>query len=83
MDVHIINSLIKIKSKYINIETKYKPYIHTYFNDANEEIKRNYIKENEKVSKIKIIIESKVKSLSRLFEECSSIQKIIEKILKI
>ena len=30
---------------------------HVYFNDCNEEIKRRYLIENDKVSKIKVIID--------------------------
>ena len=36
-------------------------YYHIYFNDNKEEIKRNYLKENENVSKLKIIINYQIK----------------------
>ena len=42
------NSLIIIKKE---------DYIHIYFNNNEEEIKRNYLEKNEKVAKIKILID--------------------------
>ena len=38
--------------KFININNKYT-YYHIYFNDNGKEAKRNKIKENEKIEKIK------------------------------
>ena len=42
---------------YINDEEK---YYHIYFDNSNEEIKRNYLEENEKVKMVKIIIDYQV-----------------------
>ena len=42
--------------KFINMNENEK-YYHIYFNDNEEEIKRNYLKKNEKVAKIKILID--------------------------
>ena len=53
--------------KFINIPDKDKEYYHIYFDDSNEEIKRNYLEENEKVKKIKIKIDYQVTSLKELF----------------
>ena len=53
---------------FINIKKKYKSYFHIYFNDDLNEIKRDYITEKDKVSKIKVVIDYKIKSLSRLFK---------------
>ena len=62
---------------FINIKKKYKSYFHIYFNDdLNNEIKRDYITEKDKVSKIKIIIDYKIKSLSRLFKRIICIKSI-------
>ena len=44
--------------EFINIGKECEKYYHIYFNDNEEEIKRNYIKENDKVRKIKIILDS-------------------------
>ena len=62
---------------FINIKKKYKSYFHIYFNDdLNNEIKRDFITEKDKLSKIKAIIDSKVKSLSRLFKLIKCIKSI-------
>ena len=49
-------------------------YYHIYFNDNEEEIKRNYLKANRKVKKIKIIIDYEVKSFQDLFKRCDWIE---------
>ena len=60
--------------KFINITDRYKPYFHIYFNDNyNEEIKRNYLNENENVENIEIIIDYQIKSFEGLFEDCECI----------
>ena len=64
------------KNRFINISGKEKKYYHIYFDNSNEEIKRNYLEEKEKINKIKIIIEYKVKSLKELFAECEYISLI-------
>jgi len=61
--------------KFININ-KDKEYYHIYFNDNKEEIKRNYLNENENVEKIKIIIDYQIKSFYDLFENCKCIEHI-------
>ena len=43
-------------AKFINMNENEK-YYHIYLNDNKEEIKRNYLKENENVDKLKIIID--------------------------
>ena len=53
--------------KFINISEKDEECYHIYFNDSKEEIKRNYLKEKEKVNTIKIIIDYQVESLKKLF----------------
>ena len=55
----MINLLIFLKKK--------KEYYHIYFNDSNEEIKRYDLKQDEKVEKIKIIIDYQIKSFDGLF----------------
>ena len=49
-------------------------YYHIYFNDNKKEIKRNYLNENENVSKLKIIIDYQIKSFERLFDNCKCIE---------
>ena len=43
--------------KFININKESEKYYHIYFNDNREEIKRNYLNENEQIKIIKIIID--------------------------
>ena len=62
--------IIPIPNKYgpfINIEEKNKKYFHIYFNDNKEEIKRTELSKGDKVSKINIVIDYKVKSFNKLF----------------
>ena len=62
---------------FINIkEESDKSFYHIYFNESDEEIKRDYINKNEKISKIKIIIDMEEKSLAHLFEDSYHIKKI-------
>ena len=62
--------------KFINIEENDKKYYHIYFNNNKEEIKRNYINEDEKIKIIKIIIDYKIESFENLFEDCECIESI-------
>ena len=72
--------IISKKGKYgefINIDENDKLYYHIYFNDNKEEIKNKYeISEEDKVTKIKIIIDYQVKSFKELFIECECIESI-------
>ena len=43
--------------KFINIDKENEMYYHIYFNNNKEEIKKNYLNENENVEKIKIVID--------------------------
>ena len=71
---------IKIKNEYgkfININRNYKSNYHIYFNDNKEETKNKYeIEEEDKVKKIKIIIDHQVKSIEKLFKDCECIESI-------
>ena len=63
--------------KFIDIKENDKLFYHIYFNDNNEEIKNKYkINEEDKVTKIKIIIDYQVKSFKDLFYECKCIESI-------
>ena len=70
--------IIPDKDKYGNFINLIKDnsYYHIYFNDRKEEIHRNYITANDKVKKIKIIINYNVKSFENLFQECACIKSI-------
>ena len=60
--------------KFITISDK--SFYHIYFNDNKEEVKKNYIDENDKIIKVKILIDYEIKSLKGLFEQCKCIKKI-------
>ena len=71
--------LIPIENRYgkfINIPENGKEYLHIYFNGGRDEIKNNKLDFNNKVSRIKIIIEHPVKSFQKLFKDCYCIRKI-------
>ena len=56
-------------------------YYHIYFDNLNEEIKRNYLKDKEKINIIKIIIDYQVNSFKNLFNYCKYINSIFFKII--
>ena len=72
--------------KFINIpdedEDESKNYFHIYFDNSKEEIKRNYLKENDKVKIIKIIIDPQIISFKSLFSECKCVSSIFFKTFK-
>ena len=71
--------LIPIKNsdgEFINIRENEKKYFHIYFNESKNEINNNFLFENNKISKIKIIIDYQVKSFEGLFTYCECINSI-------
>ena len=60
---------------FINI-SRDKKYFHIYFNESKKEINKIYLNPEDKVSKINIIIDYQVDSLSALFIYCKCIQSI-------
>ena len=73
IEIEIIQDIF---GKFINIPKEEEKYFHIYFNDDNKEIKRNYTERKEIIEKIKIIIDDKVESFSKLFEDCRTIKSI-------
>ena len=71
-----IKPVINKYCKFINIKKEEEIYYHIYFNNNKEEIKRNYIKENEQIKIIRIKIDYQVKSFEKLFFECGCIESI-------
>ena len=51
---------------FINIPDDEIEYYHIYFDNSNEEKKRNYLNENEKVKMIKILIGYQIKSFKKI-----------------
>ena len=62
--------------KFINVHKHQRANFHFYFDDNPVENKNHYINKDEKVKKIKIIIDNEIKSFDRLFENSSCIKKI-------
>ena len=62
--------------KFLNNNYSDKPYYHIYINDNEKEIKKDYFDINDKVTKIKLIIDYEVKSFYSLFYDCKYIKKI-------
>ena len=63
--------------KFINIPKKVEKYFYIYFNDnKKEEIKRTKLHRKDKISKINVVIDYKVKSLYKLFYSCKLIESI-------
>ena len=72
--------IVPTKGKYgnfIKINKNDELFYHIYFNDNKKEIKNKYeINEEDKVKKIKIIIDYQVKSIEKLFYRCECIESI-------
>ena len=64
------------KGNFIRINEEDKSYYNIYFNNNKKEIKRTELNEDDKVSKINIIIEYQVKSFENLFYTCDCIESI-------
>ena len=62
---------------FININKENEEYYHIYYNDnKNEQIKSTSLNENDKISKINIIIDYQVESFNKLFYYCKCIESI-------
>ena len=77
----LIEFELKIKKdefgKFINVlNEKDKHFYHIYFNDDRIETKRRYVKKNEKIDKIKIVLGYGVLSFEKLFKDCRCIESI-------
>ena len=72
----IIIPVNKKYGKFINNSNENENFFHIFFNDNKQEIKRNYIEENDKVSKIRIKIDYQIMSFEKLFYKCDCIKSI-------
>ena len=61
---------------FIRIDEEDKKYFYIYFNDNKKEIKKTEINKDDKISKIKIIIDYQIKSFNYLFYNCDCIESI-------
>ena len=64
------------KTIIINIKEEEKTFFHIYLNNSRQELDRNYIKKVDEASKIKIVLDMNIKSLSGLFKDCYSIKEL-------
>ena len=64
------------KNYFINIGEKEESFFHIYFNNELAETKRNYYNKEEKIYKIKVIIDYDIKSFKELFKDCQCIELI-------
>ena len=71
--------IIPAKERYgtfVNVIHGFESFYHIYFNDSKEEVQKYYFTENDKLEKIKIIIDHEVVTFFSLFQDCSCIQSI-------
>ena len=71
-----IKPVVNKYSKFINIADEDKIYYHIYFNNKEEEIKRNCINIDDQIKIIKIRIDYHIKSFHGLFDGCNCIESI-------
>ena len=77
IEIELFPLIYEKKNYFINIKNnKYKRFFHIYFNDAKKEIHKIYFDEKENVTKIKIVIDDEINTLSELFKSCKCIEKI-------
>ena len=69
----------KFSGKFINIPDSMKDYYHIYFDNSKEETNKTCLNKNEKIEKIKIIIDYQIDSFKELFSQCKCINSIIFK----
>ena len=79
IEIEII-PLVGASGNFFNINQKNKSGYHIFFNDNKEEIKiekqNNYINKNDKIKKINLILDYKIKTIEGLFSNCKAIKKI-------
>ena len=77
IEIELIPINKEYENKFIKISNKeHESYIHIFFNNDKNEIKKNYFTKNENITKIKVIVDFEVKSLSGLFEDCKCLKSI-------
>ena len=65
-----------LKYKFINTLFNPRNFFHIFFDNDNTPIRRNYLKGNENVSKIKILIDGGAKKFDNLFFGCKIIKEL-------
>ena len=62
--------------KFISVIKGEESNYHIFFNNKKKEKKRNFLKENENVIKIKVLLDYKIKTFYNLFNGCKCIESI-------
>ena len=62
--------------KFISVIKGEESHYHIFFNNQKREKKRNHLKENETITKIKVILDYKIKSFDNLFKDCKCIESV-------
>ena len=65
-----------INGEIIAISKQYESYYHIYFNDSKIETKNKKITWFDKIKKIKIVLDYKIKSLIGIFKKCKCIKQL-------
>ena len=68
-----LNDIMKY---FIRFKPKERKYFHIYFDNNKSEEARNYITHEDKINKIKIVIDSQIKSFNNLFRNCDCLEEI-------
>ena len=72
----VITPIPNHHGKFICVTKGEESHYHIFFNNKKREKKRNHIKENESVIKIKVILDYKIKSFDNLFKDCKCIESV-------
>jgi surface protein len=76
IEIEIIPNIYGERNKFITFPENKEKYFHIYFNNNKEEIKRDSFTVDDKVNKIKILIDSDIKSFKKLFSYGIGIKKL-------
>jgi len=76
IEIVLIGGKYYFSFPFINVNKEDEQYFHVYFDDSEKEIKKYSLGAEDKVNKIKIIIDYGVKSLKKLFCSCFNNKKI-------
>ena len=68
-----VHHLTFYENYFINRKYSYEPYYHIYFDDKKEEINMTHLTKDDKIKRIKIIIDYEIKSFDCLFFNCEII----------
>ena len=76
IDLYPKNELERGQHPFINIKENKRQYFHIYFDNNIIEERRTYITENDRVNRIRVIIENEINSFAKLFWLCKCIKRI-------